>query len=635
MTISDEAQSRLFTPDFVELDSESRCHLGKDGSAALHWFTTHAQDVLRSGPSNWPHEQVEVLLRFVLWHYKEGQYETGLEFALRAVQISRDAGLTALLRRALNLLALICSRLGSVADATVWYIESLRIAEEIGDRGGKASTLANLAELRMNAGLVIESIDLNRYVLQLVHDDPQYFQIATAAHHNIAVACLLLGDLDTAEKEIDEAKVWESYPTNDFFQYQCVVADATECKILVAKNKIFEARVSAERAMMRASSTSSRSALINASLVGALCDAAEGDTKHALHVLESIRTRLQADEPLYQDFLQIEAVCNFHAGNAAEADYLSKRYLTRLAAFQRRAVIRQVATIQRTIRVLSVSGLQLASGCVNPISTRSGPGSAVIEQLESLATLADQRDGGEGHHNHRVGKLVELLAAYVGYEPGEAARLGTAARFHDIGKLAIPDVLLFKRAALTSIELDVIRRHTVEGSLILMDILATIERSVHDGGAEDLLRTAAEICLNHHEHWDGSGYPREIEGVAIPEPARIVAIADTFEDLIAAKPYRTPKSVDDALTTMRSQAGKQFDPHLLTSFATLIDQLRLEHGRAFDHFAPERDDMSVYQRACLVIDRIALSAKQFQGNQAPWCRARPDYVERGLQHSAA
>jgi putative two-component system response regulator len=106
------------------------------------------------------------------------------------------------------------------------------------------------------------------------------------------------------------------------------------------------------------------------------------------------------------------------------------------------------------------------------------------------------------------------------------------------------------------------KRHTTIGAEILAD------------SGTDLLEMAREIALSHHEKWDGSGYPNQLAGSAIPEAARIVAITDVFDALTSERPYKKPWTVDETVRFMNANAGKQFDPHLLNKFTSLIPEVQ-------------------------------------------------------------
>jgi putative two-component system response regulator len=183
------------------------------------------------------------------------------------------------------------------------------------------------------------------------------------------------------------------------------------------------------------------------------------------------------------------------------------------------------------------------------------------EMLERLNEVIASRDLKTGIHTRAVGRLAALLAEACGLDEELVRRIRIAAPMHDIGKIAMPDVILMKPSPLTGAERSFMERHAQMGH----DLLA--------GTGSPVLDLAAEIALTHHEHFDGSGYPRGIAGDRIPLVGRIVAIADVFDALISDRPYRVALSERDALEEMAAQRGARFDPSLLDLFTDGFDEI--------------------------------------------------------------
>ncbi len=186
---------------------------------------------------------------------------------------------------------------------------------------------------------------------------------------------------------------------------------------------------------------------------------------------------------------------------------------------------------------------------------------ARYETLDRLARAAEARDDDTGQHTARVGATSALLARELGWPVAEAERLGRAAVLHDVGKIGIPDGVLLKPGRLDAAELAVMRAHTTAGAAILA------------GSDHALLRVAEAIALTHHERWDGAGYPCGLAGAAICLAGRVVAVADVFDALTHARPYKAAWPVADAVAEIARQTGRQFDPAVVAAFLAL-------HGRA-------------------------------------------------------
>jgi putative two-component system response regulator len=176
------------------------------------------------------------------------------------------------------------------------------------------------------------------------------------------------------------------------------------------------------------------------------------------------------------------------------------------------------------------------------------------EILDRLAHLADYRDDETGQHARRVGLISSVIARDLGLRQDQVEQIRWAAPLHDVGKIAVPDHILRKPGSLTIEEFEIIKTHTVIGAMIL------------SGGDSAVLRMAEEIALSHHERWDGTGYPQELSGEAIPLPGRIVALADAFEAMVGSRTLREARSIEQAVQEMRAGAGTQFDPRVVDAF---------------------------------------------------------------------
>ncbi|MFT2720367.1 HD domain-containing phosphohydrolase [Deinococcus sp. A31D244] len=173
------------------------------------------------------------------------------------------------------------------------------------------------------------------------------------------------------------------------------------------------------------------------------------------------------------------------------------------------------------------------------------------EVVTRLAMAAEYRDDTTGEHTRRVGRAAARIARALGWTEQRASVMGIAARLHDVGKIGIPDTVLLKADKLTPPEFSQMQTHTLIGARIL------------SGGRSELLRLAEEIALTHHERWDGRGYPRGLTGLQIPLTGRIVAVADVFDALTQARPYKQAWTPEAALAEIRTQAGSHFDPEVV------------------------------------------------------------------------
>ena len=182
-----------------------------------------------------------------------------------------------------------------------------------------------------------------------------------------------------------------------------------------------------------------------------------------------------------------------------------------------------------------------------------------METLQRLALAAEYRDDDTGLHTKRVGATAARLAEALGLLRSQVDLIFRAAPLHDVGKIGISDSILLKPGKLTDEEFATMRQHTVIGAQIL------------SGSTSPWLQLAEEIALTHHERWDGNGYPHKLSGENIPLVGRIVAVADVFDALSHARPYKKAWSTAEATAEIESQSGKQFDPRVVKAFVSLPD----------------------------------------------------------------
>lgn len=176
------------------------------------------------------------------------------------------------------------------------------------------------------------------------------------------------------------------------------------------------------------------------------------------------------------------------------------------------------------------------------------------EMIWRLARAIEMRDGGTGAHISRVAAISRLIAEGLSLDPHVCRMIYLAAPLHDIGKIGVRDAVLNKPGRLTADEMAEIREHVSYGARLL------------ENGTSDLIRVAAAIVGGHHEKWDGSGYPRGLSGKDIPIEARITAVADVFDALSSARPYKEAWSPERAYQEIVRGSGSHFDPDCVRVF---------------------------------------------------------------------
>lgn len=181
--------------------------------------------------------------------------------------------------------------------------------------------------------------------------------------------------------------------------------------------------------------------------------------------------------------------------------------------------------------------------------------------MQRLSRAAEYKDNETGHHVIRVGEISALLARAMGLSGERCEMMRECAPLHDVGKIGIPDSILRKRGKLDPGEWEEMKRHALYGAQIL------------ESATSPIIQCARVIALNHHERFDGTGYPHGLSGQGIPIFGRICAVADVFDALVSKRPYKDAYPEELALSIMRKERGRHFDPAVLDVF--------LENARAF------------------------------------------------------
>jgi len=181
---------------------------------------------------------------------------------------------------------------------------------------------------------------------------------------------------------------------------------------------------------------------------------------------------------------------------------------------------------------------------------------AYFDTVYMLAMASEARDDQTGAHLRRIAAYTRAVAVAIGISDPAADEISSAAILHDVGKLHLPDALLLKNGPLTDDERRLVQEHTLIG-----------ERMFPDKPAFALAR---QIARSHHENWDGSGYPDGLQGEAIPRAARIVHVADVFDALVSARPYKDAWPTDRAVEYLTTHAGTLFEPCVVDAFVQCV-----------------------------------------------------------------
>ncbi len=262
----------------------------------------------------------------------------------------------------------------------------------------------------------------------------------------------------------------------------------------------------------------------------------------------------QAMVPIVMVTTIVERTVRLEALQAGATDFLSKP----IEPLEFKVRVRNLLALSRAQKAMSARAEQLdleVAAKTRELADRER------EVIWRLSRATERRDTDTGDHIARMSRICGILARGVGLPEGDAQLVEIAAQMHDVGKVGIPDEILFKPGPLSAEERRVMETHAELGWNIL------------EGSNSRLLQLAANIALSHHEKWDGTGYPQGLAGEAIPLEGRITALADVFDALRSVRPYKNAWPLDKARDFVVEGAGKHFDPALVDVFLTLFDEI--------------------------------------------------------------
>ncbi|HUI46131.1 MAG TPA: HD-GYP domain-containing protein [Nitrospirota bacterium] len=208
---------------------------------------------------------------------------------------------------------------------------------------------------------------------------------------------------------------------------------------------------------------------------------------------------------------------------------------------------------------------------------------AYLVTLEAFVNAIDAHEHEVGNHSLRVTEFSLIIANSCDVRGRDLVDLYCGALLHDIGKIGVPDAVLHKSGPLNAEEQAVMRKHPDIGYRII--------------GHIGYFSRAAEIIRSHHEHFDGSGYPRGLKGDAIPHGARVFAVADALDALTVSRPYRQALSFEASLEEIIRESGTVFDPSVIQAALRASDELKEYVGRiVFSGMAHDRDYKNDFER---------------------------------------
>ncbi|MCL4687528.1 MAG: HD domain-containing protein [Burkholderiales bacterium] len=505
--------------------------------------------------------------------YLAGGADDLITFAEHGVELAKRAGKESDVRRFYAVLGIAYADIGDRGKGVEFTSRALAIATKLSDRFGQYVAWSNLSVVLVDSGLYSEGIACASRALELIDShDSNARDYRARVLTNTSIARFHLGDYEEAERFAYEAVSLSEEPTSLRSTIMRLIRELNLVLALVANQHYAEARKHARYMQHIAASFPSPRAEGIANLCDGLTEFYVGDSVRAVKAVEDVVDKSRGGLfPIYVDALSVLSRLYTDLNRPTDALRILDELHHQVTSVRSESVVSQLRAIgdhcesieralKRNQREHERMHAELRAKVMELEVSRSRQ-----EMLERMAVAADIREDISGEHGYRVGRLSALLAKEIGWDRESCNALDIAARLHDIGKIGIPERILLDDKTLKEAEKHFIASHTLVGAEIL--------------SKSDIpqVRIAEEIARCHHEWWDGSGYPKKMQGVAIPKGARIVALADVFDAMTHGRPYAKAIPIDKALDEIASLRGRQFDPELTDHFLALVRRLAREN----------------------------------------------------------
>ena len=515
--------------------------------------------------------RVNILVDVAHYFYVTGQPFSSIEPSQRAVEVAVSAGAAPLLRKALTVLGVMYADTGNISRAIECYAQALELLPTLKDPAAECIVWVNLGGALIYGAQYRDAIACFEHVIRLASQNSLLHPYRASALANVALCALHLEDYSRGLKACETAVSDSPEPHSAGALLAGVFRETIYARLLMEVDNLARARERCEIARRYAKRSNSARAEIAASCAEGLYEVYAGNVDVGISRLTSTLEKARLLRSMLRDTLTDLVKAYEFIGQPGRALVYLREMMQAMRENQVENALKHVK--------LHVENLGQEVLGDAPITTRLQKREAAlkgklaeqelfksrIEMLERLAVTAELRDDSTGEHSYRVGKLAALLAQEFGCDEHACYMIELAARLHDIGKIGVPDAILLKPDKLNEAERQVMRTHTTVGAELLS------KSNIPE------LMMAEEIARHHHEWWDGSGYPGNLSGTAIPLAARITALADVFDALSHRRPYKIAWPLDAALDEIARLKGRQFDPELTDLFIVLVGRLRHDH----------------------------------------------------------
>ena len=550
----------------------------------------------------------DLLLRSYVYLYEIGQSNlaipVGKKIAAKA-EIYRNIPVH---RRILNAIGAQYCDIADFASAMAYLENAVVLARRLNDATVEAACLANVIAVLQEMGHYRQAISMAERVLKLEDNSHLANMLKLQCASNGLFAAHRIGDTAAAARFLAEGETYLSVKAEPlrraFFERGRVL-------YLVDLGDSPKAREHLDETLIAIGAEGNARIKTLLMIAGSVCKWGEGKKEEARTSLEQLHTASKRSR-LYHHFV-LQALIKVYGDSLTPAQAASGlaygrelvEFTTSVkkAKFYRQLANKRIesdARIGSSLTITSIDPFSVvkdwlnASDVLGPVgdgdngerriltkheeltaihedmarlrvsSLRRDIQTDAVDTAENWAIAAEFFDDETGQHCYRVGHLASMLAQEIGMDDTFCVRVEHASRLHDIGKIAVNEVILLKPGPLDAAEMAAMRLHTEVGAQIL------------SGSDDPTLKMAVEVARHHHEWWNGAGYPTKLSGKEIPLSARVCAFADVYDALTHARSYKKAWSHERALEEIFRLAGSQFDPSLIKPFCDVVERYRAD-----------------------------------------------------------
>jgi putative two-component system response regulator len=559
-----------------------------------------------------PKRRVALLIDAAGQYYLHGQRVfNAVEPIALAVMLAEQEGELAQLRRALSIQGLILTATRNTPDALRSLLQALELAERMEDVTGLAAAWVNIAVTFFDATLYNDArvcYERGAVTAGSAADPALSVYLRSRALYGAAQCDLYLHEYLPGIDACEEAVLLVKEPKDREQEQVRALVESTYAQLLLALHRIEDAAAHAAVAREMAVRSGAARAKIAAATVSGLVEVYRGNVDVGISRIVAVRDQSKILAASYHEALRASVNAYEKAGQPDRALSMNRELMMHVRNLHREAIMQQQQQHLQRLGLPDPDAASLRAIEDKDEALKKKLEDAAAKQgefLEHMALTVELREEDSGEHAFRVAMWAHLLALEHGVDPDEAQRIELAARLHDIGKVVIPDSVIRKRTALSQGERQLIETHAATGADFL--IRAKVPYAA----------LAEEIARYHHEAWSGEGYPDGISGDAIPLPARIVGLCDSFDALVHDRPWRSAWRIEETLGHLVRESGRQFDPKLVEEFIPLVRRIYATHDDVDAYLAQSAQQTPLWTMRRSLVERLSRPIGGEQGADRP------------------